>query len=552
MAGRDRPAESGAIMTAEKDDQINVTEHDLPVTEAMIAAAEKLIGLELTNDERELMLDKVNKSLDRYQKLRAVTLNNDQAPALYFNPTLRGGAQAADAPPDLDVPLEAGSGPLPSLPANLEDLAFYPVTELARLVKARQVTSTALTEMYLARLKRYGPPLECVVTLTEDLASTQAKQADAEIAAGRYRGPLHGIPFGAKDLLATKGIPTTWGAMPFKDQVIDEDATVVRRLNQAGAVLVAKLSMGALAWGDVWFGGKTKNPWNIEHGSSGSSAGSGAATAAGLVGFAIGTETYGSIVSPSTICGLTGLRPTFGRVSRAGAMALSWSMDKIGPMCRSVADCALVFAAIQGSDGQDPTVVEQPFTWNPNVKLADLRFGYVENGLSEDHPHRPFYEQTLDTLRMLGANLRPIKLPDYPLEPLQLILEVEAAAAFDELTRSNVDDLLVRQEEEAWPNLFRQARFIPAVEYVQANRVRALVMQALSQLMADVDLYVAPSLEGDNLLLTNLTGHPAVVVPNGFDEEGMPTSITFTGRLYDESTILAVAKSYQDATDFSS
>jgi Asp-tRNA(Asn)/Glu-tRNA(Gln) amidotransferase A subunit family amidase len=476
-----------------------------------------------------------------------VSLANSVSPALHFNPAVPA---PAPSPAVSGKSIQLSPVSLPAVPADLEALAFYPVTHLAHLLKTRQITSVALTQMYLERLKRYGPKLECVVTLTEALALAQAQRADAELAAGRYRGPLHGIPWGAKDLLATKDYPTSWGAMPYKDQVIDIDATVVERLEAAGAVLVAKLTLGALANGDVWFGGKTRTPWNLDKGSSGSSAGSGAATAAGLVGFAIGTETHGSIVSPCTRCGVTGLRPTFGRVSRYGAMALSWSMDKIGPMCRSVEDCAAVFQAIYGPDGRDLAAVDAPFDWNPDLDLAGLRIGYLKSAFEAEHENRAQDEKALAILRSLGLNLIPVELPkDYPVEAMELILVVEAAAAFDELTRSNRDDLLVRQDEDAWPNTFRQARLIPAVEYIQANRIRTLLMQAMAGIMAGVDLYAAPSFD-DNLLLTNLTGHPTVVVPHGFTEAGLPTSLSFTGRLYGEATLLAVAKAYQDATGF--
>jgi Asp-tRNA(Asn)/Glu-tRNA(Gln) amidotransferase A subunit family amidase len=540
-------SEENKMTQQEHDPNPNETLVEPLISAAMIGSAEILTGLSFTEAERSLMVDKVNKNRGHYEMLRTVDLPNRLAPALFFNPAL------PEAPPAVFPGLALDSQPEPNgpaLPANLEELAFYPVTDLGRLLANRQVTSTALTEMYLARLKRYDPTLNCVVTLTEALALAQAKRADEEIAAGHYRGALHGIPWGAKDLLATQNYPTTWGARPFKEQVIAADATVVRRLEAAGAVLLAKLSLGALAWGDVWFGGQTKNPWNPEQGASGSSAGSGAATAAGLVSFSLGSETYGSIISPATTCGVSGLRPTFGRVSRAGAMTLSWSMDKIGPMCRSAADCALVFAAIYGPDGQDLSLVDRPFSWAPARDLTGLRIGYVAGDLAEDDPHFPFYQQTLDQLRRLGATLTPFTLPAYPIEPLQLILEVEAAAAFDEFTRTNRDDELVRQVAEAWPNVFRQARLIPAVEYLQANRIRTLLMQALNRQLAEVELYVAPSLQGPNLLLTNLTGHPAVVVPNGFDQQGLPTSVTFTGRLYDEGTLLAVATAYQAVTDF--
>jgi len=435
-----------------------------------------------------------------------------------------------------------------SIPDDIEGLAFRSIRDLAELIRTRKITATALTRMYLDRLKRYGPRLECVITLTEELALEQARRADEEIAAGTYRGLLHGIPYGAKDLLAVKGYKTTWGAMPYKDQVIDTDATVIRKLEEAGAVLVAKLTLGALAWGDVWYGGTTRNPWNPERGSSGSSAGPASATAAGLVAFAIGTETWGSIVSPCTRCGATGLRPTFGRVSRAGAMALSWSMDKIGPICRRAEDCAIVLDAIRGPDGIDRTVMDLPFSYDHEIDLSVVRIGYVKELFEEDYPQRETDAATLETLRRLGADLIPITLPAYPVEALAFILSAEASAAFDELTRSGRDELMVRQIKNAWPNVFRSSRFIPAVEYIQANRIRYLVMQEMEQL--DVDVYVAPSFGGNNLLLTNLTGHPCVVVPNGFNDEGSPVSISFIGKLFDEGTLIAVAQAYQDATDF--
>jgi len=390
-----------------------------------------------------------------------------------------------------------------------------------------------------------------VVTLTEDLALEQARRADEEIARGRYRGPLHGIPWGAKDLLAEDCCRTTWGAKPYEDQVIEEDATVVRKLEEAGAVLVAKLSLGALAMGDVWFGGRTRNPWNLEQGSSGSSAGSAAATVAGLVGFSIGSETLGSIVSPSTRCGATGLRPTFGRVSRHGAMALSWTMDKLGPICRSAEDCAIVFHHIHGADGRDPTARTLPFNWDPERKISELRIGIVESAFNSDYETKEFDQRSLEVLRSLGARFVPVELPDqYPVQALRIILNAEAAAAFDDLTRSNRDDLMVRQDAGAWPNTFRRSRFIPAVEYIQANRVRTLLMEAMERTMAGIDVLVAPTFGGNQLLITNLTGHPAVVVPNGFRENGTPTSITFIGKLFGEAEALAVAKAYQDATDF--
>lgn len=534
---------------------------DATITPSTIECAEQMLGLAFTPEKRTMMTEGVTQNREHYRALRGVPLPNGVAPALRFDPSVV--EPASNAPIARDV-LPFQQPTALAVPENLEELAFWPVTHLAELLRTRQVRSEALTEMYLDRLERYGPQLECVITLTKERALAQARRADAEMAAGRYRGPLHGIPWGAKDLLAVRGYPTTWGAAPYREQTIDEDAAVVQRLDEAGAVLVGKLTMGALAWGDYWFGGRTRSPWNREEGSSGSSAGSGAATAAGLVGFSIGTETHGSIVSPSTNCGLSGLRPTYGRVSRAGAMALSWSMDKIGPMCRSVGDCTLVFNAIYGPDdggpGTDTDVVNRPFQWTPDVDLSALRIGYLADDFAQEYPGCDNDRKTLDALRTLGADLIPVTLPDYPIEALSIILAVEAAAAFDELTRSGKDAQLVRQVQKAWPNRFREARLIPAVEYVQANRVRTLVMQAMHELMQTVDLFVAPAKAGDTLLLTNLTGHPAVVIPNGyggtgepgngFSENGLPTSITFIGNLYDEGTPLAVAKQVQDATDF--
>jgi len=517
-----------------------------------IRAVEKIIGLNFTSRERKLMLEDVRNHARNYRRLRQVPLANNIPPPLYFNPQVQETEKISSTtyeapPPSMATPAEIKT----KRPENLEELAFFPVTALAELIRTRQVTSMELTEMYLNRLKKYGPRLECVVTLTEELARKQAKRADEEIAAGKYRGPLHGIPWGAKDLLATKGIRTTWGAAPYKDQVPDEDATVVKKLEEAGAVLVAKLTLGELAWGDVWFGGRTRNPWDYEQGSSGSSAGSAAATAAGLVGFAIGSETWGSIVSPCSRCGVTGLRPTFGRVSRTGAMTLSWSMDKIGPMARSVDDCALIFQAIIGPDGLDLTCVDKPFHWDPEMDLKSIRVGYLKKEFDRDYRNKKNDLHTLEVLKSLGLELVPFELPEnIPVDSLSFILNVEAAAAFDELTRNNLDELLRRQGRNAWPNVFRQARLIPAVEYLQANRLRWLLMKEMAERMKEIDVYVAPSFGGSNLLLTNLTGHPAVVVPNGFDEKGHPTSISFIGNLFAEDKLLRVARAFQQATDF--
>lgn len=509
-------------------------------------AAQHILGLQLTRAERDSAMDELEWYLESYDTLRGLHQPNAVRPALVFDPVPPGQTFSRDERP---MELSSPGNPL-RVPENLRDLAYYSVRDLGALIRARKITSVALTKMYIQRLLEYGDTLQCVISLLEDRALRQATRADSELAAGYYRGPLHGIPYGLKDLFAVKGTRTTWGAMPYKDQHIDLDATVVKKLDEAGAVLVAKLTLGALAMGDVWYGGKTRNPWNLKQGSSGSSAGPAAAVAAGLVPFAIGTETWGSIVSPSTRCGVTGLRPTFGRVSRYGGMALSWSMDKVGPIARSVEDCAIVFDAIRGPDGKDPSVRDLPFNYTPDVDWSNLRVGYTKSLFRQDYPNQQNDLETLEQLRALGANLVPVTLPDSPVEALAFILEAEAGAAFQDLTLSNRDSLMVQQGKDTWPNIFRAAQFIPAVEYIQANRARSVLIQKMAALMRRVDMYVAPSFGGDNLLLTNLTGHPCVVVPNGWNEKGSPTSISFIGGLYDEATVLAMAKAYQDATDF--
>jgi Asp-tRNA(Asn)/Glu-tRNA(Gln) amidotransferase A subunit family amidase len=478
--------------------------------------------------------------------MRRFPLSNGIPPALQFNPLPVGFK--------FETPRRQFKASPPGqvkLPPNLDELAFYSIGELAALIKSRQITSEKLTRFFLDRLKRYGPTLECVVTLPEDLALEQAQRADRELSAGTYRGPLHGIPYGAKDLLAVKGLPTTWGSAPFTNQVFDFHATVIKRLEQAGAVLVAKTTLGELAWGEVWFGGMTRNPWNLKQGSSGSSAGSAAGVSAGLFPFAIGSETYGSIVSPSDRCGVTGLRPTYGRVSRHGAMALSWTMDKIGPLCRTVEDCALVFNAIHGPDGLDQALYDAPFNYTPKVNLRKLRLGYLNADFEKEKGDRKENDEaTLAKLRGLGADLIPTELPAYPLGDISFVLSTEGAAAFDEVTRSGREDWMKRQERASWPNVFREARFVPAVEYLQAQRIRWLLIQDTAKVFDKVDVIVAPSQTGRSLLLGNLTGHPSVVVPNGFSTNHTPTSICFIGKLFGEAQLLAVAKKYQDATDF--
>jgi Asp-tRNA(Asn)/Glu-tRNA(Gln) amidotransferase A subunit family amidase len=440
-----------------------------------------------------------------------------------------------------------------AVPSNLEELCYEPVTALSELVRTRKVTSTALTRMYLARLRRLDEKLKCVVTVTEERALRQAADADAEIARGKYRGALHGIPWGAKDLFAVKGYPTTWGSAPYKDQQLNEDATIVQRLDAAGAVLIAKLTLGELAQGDVWFGGRTNNPWKLDSGSSGSSAGPGSATAAGCVGFAIGTETLGSLSSPSSTNGVTGLRPTFGRVPRTGAMALVWSMDKIGPMTRSVEDAALVFDVLHGPDGRDLSCRAAPFSWDAGAPLSKIRVGFVKSAFdsTERHPLKEFDDAALDVLRKLGISLIPVELPDAPYNAMRIILDAEAGAAFDELTRSGRVREMAQQGPGAWPNTFRKAHLIPAVDYINANRVRTLAIARWAELFKGVDVIVTPTGAANQLTATNLTGHPACILPNGF-RDGTPinVSITFLGSLFGEANLLRVAHAYQQATGF--
>jgi len=533
-----------------------------------LKGGEQIAGLHFTDAQEEAALPGVNRNLDSYETLRKLNVPMATEPAITFRP-VRVNSQSKQS--DLDVrrrkriaytkPTRIDVGP------SLESLAFQPVTALASLIESRKITSADLTRMYLDRLKRYGDKLHCVVTLTEELALEQASAADRDLKNGHYRGPLHGIPWGAKDLLDTKGIRTTWGAQPYEHRVADVDATVVERLREAGAVLVAKLSMGALAQGANWFGGMTRNPWAPDQSSGGSSAGPGAATSAGLVGFAIGTETRGSIIGPSSTCGIVGLRPTYGRVSRYGAMALSWTMDKLGPMCRSVEDCAIVFNAIYGSDGRDDTVVDAPFDWNPDVPLSRIRFGYLANefepaqagggrgggrgrGSADPETLRrraearsTLLKEALDVMRAQGAKLEPIALPEFPTNAINFILDAEAAAAFDDLTRSPDIESMTNS---SWPTTFRESRFIPAVEYIRAQRARTLLCRKMEALMADYDVFLSPS-GGASLGITNLTGHPAASVKAGF-VDGLPQALMITGRLYDEATVLRVALAYERAT----
>jgi Asp-tRNA(Asn)/Glu-tRNA(Gln) amidotransferase A subunit family amidase len=574
---------------------------ELAIDDAMIDEAAFLAGITITPDQKADMRVKLNQQLRGIKAVRRLELKNDVPPAYRFDPVLSPTLVTEPEPVRKEKAISEPPNISDSeIPNDLERLAYSTVCELGDLLKRRKIKAVDLTEMYLARLKRFDPRLHFVINLTDERAMAQAKEVDKEIAAGRYRGPLHGIAWGAKDLLAVKGYPATWGAGGFEHQEFDTDATVVQRLDAAGAILLAKLSLGALAMNDGWFGGRTRNPWNPDQGSSGSSAGSAAATAAGCVAFAIGSETDGSISSPSTRCGTSGYRPTFGFVPRTGAMALAWTMDKLGPICRSVEDCALVMQAIYGPDGFDLTVHAAPFAWDANFAWRSLKVGYAKSAFEppaqdevppedatpeelkaweskkEDraaariraHYDRQYDLAALDRLKQMGVKLLPIELPDFPVNAMVQLLSAEAAAAFDDLTLSGRDSLLTNQGPEDWPNVFRVNRFFPAVDYIQANRARTELMRAMAELFAKVDVIVVPS-AGDQLTLTNLTGHPAVIVPNGIrgqdapkqpavetaDDDyiggaGTPVSITFLGNLYQDAKLLAFARAYQNASGF--
>jgi len=509
-------------------------------------AIEPYLGIHLTDAERDSLQGGLEDHQQAFEELHKFQLDNSVGMALEFNP-LPGGFE-------INTDQKSIAWNLPTnveFPANRNELAFYPVYKLAALIKSKKITSTELTQLYLERIKKYKDTLQCVISVTEEQALLQAKRADEEIAKGKYRGPLHGIPYGIKDLLAVEGTKTTWGAGPYKDQTINKTATVVKKLEEAGAVMVAKLTLGALAMGDIWYGGKTRNPWDLEQGSSGSSAGSASATVAGLVAFTIGTETWGSIVSPATRCGATGLRPTYGVVSRNGAMALSWSMDKVGPICRSALDCALVFDAIRGEDGVDSSVKNFAFNYDAKSELKKLKVGYLKTLFEKDTAHKENHDKTLALLRSQGIELVPVELPaDLPVEAISFIISTEGAAAFDEMTRTDRDSLMTDQRSWAWPNTFRTARFIPAVEYINAQRIRKLLIEAYHQKTKEFDVIVAPSFEGDQNLITNLTGHPCLVLPNGFNKKGSPTSISFLGKLYGEAALVTIGRAVQEATDW--
>jgi Asp-tRNA(Asn)/Glu-tRNA(Gln) amidotransferase A subunit family amidase len=499
----------------------------------MVKNAEWIAGITLTDEERKGIAARLTFAYRNIESLRKTEIGYDVPPAVYFTPTpgepsSKSGRGVVE-PTKLKEPV--------AKPEADADLAFLPLTQLAELLRTRKISATELAKVSLARLKKYDPALLCIVSLTEELALKQAAEADKEIAAGKYRGPLHGIPWVAKDLIAYPGYKTTWGAGHFKEQMIDTKATVAARLEAAGAVLVAKSTLGALAMGDQWFGGMTRNPWNVKTGSSGSSAGTASSVAAGLVTFGLGSETLGSIVSPSSVCGVTGLRPTFGRISRHGCMALCWSLDKIGPLARNVEDCALVFGTIHGSDTQDGSVIDRPFDWPGKRPLKEFRVGYLEG----KGPTLP--EADMKVLKDLGVELVPITLPRATTQAVvNLILDVESATAFDDITRAGVTENI----GSAWPATFRRGRFVTAVDYLRAQRARTLIMREMVKVFEKVDAYACVG--GADLVVTNLTGHPTLCLPNGFRKEGTPTAMTFTGKLFGETDLLTLAKAYQDAT----
>ena len=515
------------------------------ITILLVKQAQKIMGLDFTDIEADSMLTDLEGQRKSMLAIRKLNIPNSVSPALNFNPL-----PVAYQFPDKVNYFKASNEANLKLPKSKDDLAFFTVRQLAELIRTKQISSVELTRFFIERIKKYDSRLQFAITITEDRALRNAKKADAEIAAGKYKGLLHGIPFGAKDLLAVKEYKTTWGAVPYKNQNIDVDATVITQLESAGAILIAKMTLGELAMGDVWFGGKTKNPWDLNRGSSGSSAGSASAVAAGCMPFAIGSETLGSIVSPSSECGTTGLRPSFGRISKYGAMALSWSMDKLGPITRSVEDCAIVFNAIQGTDDKDLSLISAAFNYSSPIgsSLKGFRIGYIPSEFNKKYANSANDSLSFKKLKEMGAEMVPIELPILPYRDLIIVLAAESGAAFQELSLSNRDDLMVKQDKNAWPSGFRSAHFIPAIDYIQANRARTILIEQLNKTMKGIDVFIAPAF-GQNLLATNLSGHPCVVLPNGF-RNGLPASITFTGQLFGEGKLLKIAQAYQKATDF--
>ena len=516
------------------------------ITKDDISASENMNSLHYNDAKRDSILDGLSRNLKTYTYYHSLNLKNDAPLPLSFNVTLEDMTiPVKQLPVHFTIPAAV------KLPVNLDQLAFYSIPQLASLIKTKKITSERLTRFFLDRLRKYGPVLHCVIELTDSIAIRQAKQADAELARGLYRGPLHGIPYGIKDLFAVRGTHTTWGTPPYKDQVIDETAFVAQKLEKAGAVLVAKLSLGELAEDDVWFGGLTRNPWDIRKGSGGSSAGSSSATAAGLVSFAIGTETYGSIVDPAMRCGVTGLRPTYGSIARTGAMVLAWTSDKIGPICRSAEDAAIVFYYVHGADNKDASSVNFAFNYTDHVDLKTLKIAYIKNYI-DTLPENSTEKETLKKLRKMGATVTGINFPDnlHGDETLNLIVGVESATAFDPLTRSNKDEEMVQQNKDRWPNIFRTSRLVPAVEYLTACRVRYQIMKQMDKLIDQYDVIIAPPETGDQLAITNLTGNPSITLPNGKLLNNMPASITFIGKHFGEAKLLAFTKAYQEYTGY--
>jgi len=514
------------------------------LTQKDIKHASKLIDISYTEKEIEMMYPDLNDNLGEYKKLHQLTLNNSVGMSLI--------QVISPLPTTKQKEIKWVFNKSIKRPSIINEIAFYSINQLGSLLRNKSITSVELTKFFIQRLKKFDDSLHCVVSLTEELAMQQAKQADELFSKGIDKGPLQGIPYGLKDLFSVKGTKTTWGAEPYKNQSILEDAFVYTKLKEAGAVLVAKFTLGALAMGDYWFGGRTRNPWNLEDGSSGSSAGSTSATVAGLIPFAIGTETHGSIISPSHTCGATGLRPTFGSVSRSGAMALSWSLDKIGPICRSAEDAATVFAFIHGTDGKDGSAVNEAFNYTPTKDIKQLRIGYAKNYFDKlDSSSQEW--NVLKQLKKLGIKLKEMNFPDtevYQYDMIGIVIGSEAAAAFDEFTRTNLDDQMTKQERYDWPNYFRAARTIPAVEYINTNRHRALLMKKTNNAMKEFDIIITPTFEGKQLSITNLTGHPALCMPIGLDKQQLPNSITLLANLYQEEDLLLFGKFFQDHTDY--
>lgn len=529
--------------TAQLQAQDTIRKSEIPVVA-------KFADLSFTQQEIDSMFDGVKENVFEIRKMHKYPLSNSTPMSMWQSPVVAGMQfDMKQQPINWEIPANV------SLPANRNELAFYSVMQLASLIKNKKISSVELTKFFIERIRKYGDTLQCVISVTEEIAMQQAKEADALIAKGKYKGPLHGIPYGLKDLFAVKGTKTTWGAAPYKDQIIDEDATVYNKLRDAGAVLVAKFTLGALAMGDRWYGGRTNNPWNLRFGSSGSSAGSASATVAGLVPFAIGTETWGSIISPSSTCGATGFRPTFGRVSRAGGMTLSWSLDKVGPITRSAEDAALVFSFIHGADNKDLSAVSMPFNYQPKGDVKKLKVGYAKNYFDRITDTSRNEWKVLDAYRKMGVELVPIVFPDsgvYNFNVMDIVISAECAAAFDDFTRTGLDDQMTWQNKFDWPNSFRVSRLIPAVEYINANRHRYLLMQQVNAALKDIDVLICPTRgSGSQSAITNLTGHPAICMPTGFDKRfNTPTSITLLGKLYGEAAMLTAAKALQQATSW--